>query len=396
MTSALPATPASAGERPTILVVDDTPANLSLLANLLKEQYRVKIANNGNKALDLAFATPPDLILLDIMMPEIDGYEVCRRLQAHPATARVPVIFLTAKNETEDEELGFSVGAVDFIHKPISPPIVAARVNTHLQIKKWHDCLQEKNEQLHAASERVQEELDLARNMQQAILPQQFPDDGYCSVHAAMFPARELGGDFYDCFRLMDGRYGVLIADVSGKGVGAAFFMAVSRTVLMDLAITGSAPSEVFAKANDMLCDRNPMELFVTVGYAIYNPADGQLVYASAGHHPPLLRRASGLVESLQCPMDIALGIMPGMDYADNHANLAPGDTLLLYTDGVTEAFAANGEAYGDARLHAWFENIQPDGAASPVVDGLVSHVAAFVNGAEASDDLTCLVLCRK
>ena len=132
-------------ERPTVLVVDDTPANLSLLSNLLKDHYRIKVANNGPKALALAVAAPPDLVLLDIMMPEMDGYEVCRRLKANAATRQVPVIFLTAKTETEDEELGFSVGAVDFIHKPISPPIVAARVRTHLEIKSWHDFLQDQN-----------------------------------------------------------------------------------------------------------------------------------------------------------------------------------------------------------------------------------------------------------
>jgi putative two-component system response regulator len=135
----------STTERPTILVVDDTPANLSLLSNLLKEQYRIKVANNGIKALELAAASPPDLVLLDIMMPEMDGFEVCRRLKAAAATRTVPVIFLTAKTEIEDEEQGFSVGAVDFIHKPISPPIVAARVKTHLEIKSWRDFLQNQN-----------------------------------------------------------------------------------------------------------------------------------------------------------------------------------------------------------------------------------------------------------
>jgi adenylate cyclase len=136
----------SANERATILVVDDTPANLSLLTSLLKEQYRIKVASNGIKALELAAAAPPDMVLLDIMMPEMDGYEVCRRLKASEATRQVPVIFLTAKTEVEDEELGFSVGAVDFIHKPISPPIVAARVRTHLEIKSLHDSLRVQNQ----------------------------------------------------------------------------------------------------------------------------------------------------------------------------------------------------------------------------------------------------------
>lgn len=256
--------------------------------------------------------------------------------------------------------------------------------------------LAEKNEQLSAVGARVQEEINLARNVQLAILPQQFPDEANWSVHASMFPARELGGDFYDCFALPDGRYGILVADVSGKGVGAAFFMAVSRTVLLDQAISGRAPADVLARANDLLCERNPMELFVTACYGIYDPRDGSLVYSNAGHHPPLLRRLAGDVEALPCTRDIALGVMSDMGYTDHTATLAPGDTLLLYTDGVTEAFSTDNVAYGDDRLLNWLAGINPDAGASGLVDSLVKDVEMFVNGAEASDDLTCLVLCRK
>ncbi|MGL4410425.1 MAG: SpoIIE family protein phosphatase [Zoogloea sp.] len=256
--------------------------------------------------------------------------------------------------------------------------------------------LAEKNDALSAANGRVQEELMLARNMQLAILPQHFPDEKTWSVHASMFPARELGGDFYDCFPLPDGRYGVLVADVSGKGVGAAFFMAVSRTVILDLATTGQSPGKVLAQANDLLCARNPMDLFVTACYAIFDPASGILVYASAGHHSPLLRRPNGRVEPLPCSQDIALGCMPEMHYHEEKALMAEGDTLLLYTDGVTEAFSAKGEAYGDERLLRWFASVKQTESAAAVIDSLVRDVAAFVNGAEASDDLTCLILRRK
>lgn len=255
--------------------------------------------------------------------------------------------------------------------------------------------LAEKNEALRAAGERVQEELDLARAMQLAILPQHFPAEDDWAVHAAMYPARELGGDFYDCFPLADGRCGVLVADVSGKGVGAAFFMAVSRTVLLDLAMTGDSPARVLAAANELLCERNPMELFVTACYAIYNPLDGTLVYASAGHPPPLRRAADGKVMALPCVMDVALGWMPALEYTDQHATLAAGEALLLYTDGITEAFSVTGEAYGEARLMQWFA-ASGEASASATVVSLVRDVASFVNGAEASDDLTCLVLRRK
>jgi serine phosphatase RsbU (regulator of sigma subunit)/anti-sigma regulatory factor (Ser/Thr protein kinase) len=256
--------------------------------------------------------------------------------------------------------------------------------------------LAEKNEQLSAVAARVQEEINLARNVQLAILPQQFPNEATWSVHASMFPARDLGGDFYDCFALPNGRYGILVADVSGKGVGAAFFMAVSRTVLLDQALSARSPATVLARANELLCERNPMELFVTACYGVYDPQDGSLVYANAGHHPPLLRRLAGGVEALPCSRDIALGLVSDMDYTNHTATLAAGDTLLLYTDGVTEAFSTHNEAYGDARLLAWLAASKPAAGASGLVDSLVKDVEIFVNGAEASDDLTCLVLCRK
>jgi serine phosphatase RsbU (regulator of sigma subunit)/anti-sigma regulatory factor (Ser/Thr protein kinase) len=256
--------------------------------------------------------------------------------------------------------------------------------------------LGERNHQLRKAAQRVAEELDLARNMQKAILPQTFPDEAGWAVSAAMHPARELGGDFYDCFALPGGRYGVLVADVSGKGVGAAFFMAVARTVLLDLALSDLPPEEVLAKGNDLICDRNPMELFVTACYAVFDPLSGALAYASAGHHAPLVRRTDGRAERLPCANDVALGVMPGLSYCLASATLHPREALLLYTDGVTEAFNGASEAYGDDRLTAWMEAAAPDAAAGDLVTSLVADVAAFVDVEEASDDLTCLVLCRK
>lgn len=135
-------------KRPTILVIDDEPFNLSLLDEILNKNYTIQKASNGPEALDLAFATPPDLVLIDVMMPGMDGFEVCRQIKKNATTMHVPVIFITAKNEIKDEELGFSVGASDFIHKPISAPIVAARVRTHLKIKLMQDFLRSENVKL--------------------------------------------------------------------------------------------------------------------------------------------------------------------------------------------------------------------------------------------------------
>jgi serine phosphatase RsbU (regulator of sigma subunit) len=263
-------------------------------------------------------------------------------------------------------------------------------------LKTLVDALGNKNEELYAVNHRVHEELNLARSVQLAILPQVFPSDPTWSVHACMHPARELGGDFYDCFPLPDGRHGILVADVSGKGVGAAFFMAVSRTVLLDSALTVRTPAQVLALANDLLCARNPMDLFVTACYALYDPRDGTLVYASAGHHAPLIRREGGTVETLTTSMDMALGVLPDMQYSEHIACLSRGDALLMFTDGVTEAFSHQDVAYGEERLIQWLSESPTQGDAKVIVDSLIQDVALFVAGAEASDDLTCLVLCRK
>jgi putative two-component system response regulator len=150
-------------ERPEVLIVDDTPVNLLLLTRILEKEYLIRSARSGQEALNTSFASPPDLILLDIMMPEMDGFEVCRRLKDNPSTTHIPVIFITAKNEVEDEELGFSLGAADFIHKPISAPIVMSRVRTHLKIKFMQDYLLYENSLLQKDAKQQSMELEQIR-----------------------------------------------------------------------------------------------------------------------------------------------------------------------------------------------------------------------------------------
>ena len=155
----------NASKRPTVMVVDDTQLNLSLMDNILKSTYDVQLASSGAQALEMAKASAPDLVLLDVMMPEMDGFEVCRRLKADAATANIPVIFVTAKNEVKDEELGFELGASDFIHKPVSAPVVAARVKTHLKIKFLQDYLLKENARLMEHAEQHASELEQIKGL---------------------------------------------------------------------------------------------------------------------------------------------------------------------------------------------------------------------------------------
>ncbi|MBN8998326.1 MAG: SpoIIE family protein phosphatase, partial [Rhizobiales bacterium] len=253
--------------------------------------------------------------------------------------------------------------------------------------------LEHKNGLLEEAARRVEAELGAARSLQAAMLPQILPANPAFSGTAAMLPAREMGGDFYDFFALDDHRLGLVIADVSGKGVPAAFFMAISRTVLQSFARESGSPGECLARSNDVLCAQNPMELFVTAFYGILDAQTGLLTYANGGHNPPLaVRRGDGRVEEVPRTGGLALGVMAEVAYAERSVQLAPGDTLFLYTDGISEAMDPSGHEFTEERLKASL-----DGAASKsvevVLSGVTGALSDFVGGAPQSDDITCLVI---
>lgn len=375
-----------------ILVVDDTPSNIQSLAATLKPAgYQVLVATNGQQALDVMAKVRPDLILLDIMMPIMDGFEACANIKANADWHDIPIIFLTAKTETADLVKGFELGAVDYVSKPFNAHELMARVHTHLTVDRLRTSVSEKNAALEKAQQQMSAELDLARAMQVAILPSRFPVAVGCDGAARMLPATTMGGDFYDFIELPGGRIGLVMADVSGKGVPAAFFMAVARTNLNALAATASGPADCLQRTNDVLLTQNPMDLFVTVFYAVFDPATGVLTYSNGGHNPPLLRRANGQVEMLTSAAGLVLGMFPA-SYDEDMAQLAPGDTLVLYTDGVTEAFNVEVQMYEEARL---VERVRDDGGATAkgLVTAIFDSVIGFSGAAPQSDDITVAVL---
>jgi serine phosphatase RsbU (regulator of sigma subunit) len=375
-----------------ILVVDDTPSNIQSLAATLKPAgYQVLVATNGQQALDVMAKVRPDLILLDIMMPIMDGFEACANIKANADWHDIPIIFLTAKTETADLVKGFELGAVDYVSKPFNAHELMARVHTHLTVDRLRTSVSEKNAALEKAQQQMSAELDLARAMQVAILPSRFPVAVGCDGAARMLPATTMGGDFYDFIELPGGRIGLVMADVSGKGVPAAFFMAVARTNLNALAATASGPADCLQRTNDVLLTQNPMDLFVTVFYAVFDPATGVLTYSNGGHNPPLLRRANGQVEMLTSAAGLVLGMFPA-SYDEDMAQLAPGDTLVLYTDGVTEAFNVDVQMYEEARL---VERVRDDGGATAkgLVTAIFDSVIGFSGAAPQSDDITVAVL---
>ncbi|MEO5373775.1 MAG: PP2C family protein-serine/threonine phosphatase [Alphaproteobacteria bacterium] len=239
----------------------------------------------------------------------------------------------------------------------------------------------------------LQRELGIASSMQIAILPKALPGRETFEIYGTMTPAKDVGGDFYDFFMIDETRLGVVVADVSGKGVPAAFFMAIARTLLKATALFGGPPGECLAKLNDLLAENNDQEMFVTIFYGIYHEDSGRLDYANGGHNPPLWLHG-GEVSRLEGTGGMALAMIDGLSYAETSVTLAPGDSLFLYTDGVTEAFDPDDVAFGEERLTETLTRLA-DAPAREIPAAVTAEVDAFVRGAAPSDDITCVALRR-
>ena len=351
-----------------LMVVDDTEANIDILLETLADDYKLVVATDGESAIEDIKKSPPDLILLDIMMPGMDGYEVCQKLKEMEITRNIPVIFLTALKKEGDEARGLGLGAVDYITKPFNPELVKARVRNHLDLKRHRNHLEELVEkrtqeiaerqrveyQLRAAKEKIESELNIAAEIQRSILPSTFPAfPEHCEfdLYAMMTPAREVGGDFYDFFFFDDDHLAVIIADVSDKGVPAALFMMISRTIFRSIAKQRKSPSQILAETNDLLCEGNDTGMFVTAYIAFYHLPTGRLTYSSGGHNPALLFGPNDVCRELTCKHGTALGVRPGQSYKEYVDKLETGQILVLYTDGVTEACSPHEELFGVDRF---------------------------------------------
>ena len=379
-----------------ILIVDDTPINLRLLGQMLVEHgYQVRPVPDGAMALDAVHAEPPDLILLDILMPGMDGYEVCEQLKAHTHTRDIPIIFISALDATEDKVKAFATGGVDYVTKPFQIEEVLARVETHLALRRLQKQLQD-------ANRRMERELALAGQVQASFLPRALPGIPGWQLAVALNPARETSGDFYDVNLLPNGCLGLLVADVVDKGVGAALFMALSWSLIRTYAAEHPMqPEAVLSAVNHSILKETSAHQFVTVFYGILDPVTGTLIYCNAGHCPPYLFRAQSWAELQKLgPTGAALGIFEDRPWVQGVVQLAPGDALVLYTDGVTEARKGPGSLFGDERLlRAVRTGLESRGTQEPsaqdVVDAIMMEVGQFVSGAPQSDDIALMVLVR-
>ena len=374
-----------------ILIVDDTPTNLGVISGALSDTYRTKVATNGQKALAIARAEDkPDLILLDVMMPEMDGYEVCTRLKADSATQEIPVIFLTGQTSVEDETRGFSVGAVDYVHKPFSPAIVKARVHSHIQLR-------EARSQLAKQLDAVNAELELAHEIQLSILPHHLPRLPGLDIAVRFLPMASVGGDFYDFIRVGDKQLGILIADVSGHGLSSALIASMLQVALAGQVAHASNPGKVLVGLNRAVSGKFSNN-FVTAAY-VYVDLESKLIrYAGAGH-PPLMqfRGSTGRVGQIM-ENGLVLGVVEDAPYDSLEIPLELGDRYVLYTDGILEAANPSQEMYGAERLMHFLErNCSLN--ADQFADALLADVASWTERSgeqNQQDDITLLVFDSK
>ncbi len=377
-----------------ILVVDDETDLEPLMLQRMRRhiragEYSFVFAHNGIEALELLNQDDDiDMVISDINMPQMDGLTLLEQIPKVDPNIRSVII--SAYGDMKNIRTAMNRGAFDFVTKPLDFDdlrITIERTVSHLV--EWRDALSSRDKLV-----MLQNELDVARKMQQSILPTLFPRGSDYRSFASMEPARDVGGDFYDMLRLEGGRIGLSIADVSGKGVPAALFMMSSRTLLKGAAIGNLHPGAVLQEVNNLLVEDNETMMFVTLLYAVYDPASGQLTYANGGHNAPLIRHADGSSTMLPLTGGTALGVVGGLDYRQETIRLLPGDILVLYTDGVTEAMNVAGEEFGVERLRevlAATPSDDPQEVNKAVFDG----VQAFAGGAPQFDDITCLTLCR-
>jgi sigma-B regulation protein RsbU (phosphoserine phosphatase) len=369
----------------TILVVDDSPVNLQVLVRTLHGSgHRILAARDGRAALDIARRARPDLMLLDVMMPELDGFEVCRVVKAQPETADTLVIFLSALGEVSDKVSGLELGAIDYITKPIQAEEVLARVANHL-------TRQHLERELRRSRDRLERELISAGDMQRFILPAALPSHPSAGFAAFYQPSRNAGGDYFDVLDLGDGRFGIIVADVSGHGAPAAIVMAMIRAVVHSYPGVADDPPALLHYLNRHFRYLWDTAMFATGIYAVLDANRRVLRLSCAGHPAPLLIRGEAVapvvVESVIALLWNELG-----DVACVEHPLQAGDRIVFFTDGITDRQAPDGTMYEGERLTS---ALTPLGTLDPraIVDRTMAELDTFARGHEPDDDQTLLVV---
>ena len=378
-----------------ILVVDDEP-DLELLVRqrmrpeIRSGKYVFSFAANGVEALQsLRENHAIDMVVSDINMPQMDGLSLLEHIPS--VNPEVKYIIVSAYGDMRNIRTAMNRGAFDFVIKPLDFEdfrITIERTKSHLA--EWKDARDSRDKLM-----TLQSELDVASNMQQSILPTIFPKGDDYEIHGTMMPARNVGGDFFDIIPLELNRIGLAVADVSDKGIPAALFMMSSRTLLKGTAIGLATPGKVLTELNSILHDDNKTTMFVTMLYALYEPDTGVFSYSNGGHCNPIVIHSNGDCSELSTTDGVVLGVVPELEYVEKSAIIRPGETVIMYSDGVSEATNSQGEEFGLERLFRAFGGQAPR-SAEEANERILAAVAEFAGETSQSDDVTCLALHRR
>lgn len=383
-----------------ILSVDDENDLEVLLTQyfrrkIRKGEYEFYFAHNGIEALRMLLEQPDiDIILSDINMPEMDGLTLLTKINElrNPA---LKCIMVSAYGDMGNIRTAMNNGAFDFATKPIDLDDLSVTIEKAIEQINFVKNSQQEHQQL----EMIKTDLAVAAEIQQAILPKQLPsfkqNDGKFDLAKVMIPAKDIGGDFYDFFQIDDNRMGLVMADVSGKGIPAAIFMAVSRTTIHISGLQQDyTAADCLRVSNQMLCKESADNMFVTVFYAIYNVKTGEINYCNAGHNPPYILRKDGTLERLPNSDSGMLGVFDFFEFTDEYVKLGECDMLMMYTDGVDEACNIQNEEFTDERLEQVLKACQGV-SCQETIDKVLACVKEFTGNASQSDDITMMTVKR-
>ena len=353
-----------------------------------EKAYDFEFASNGVEALNKITEYPEiGIVLSDINMPEMDGLTLLTKLR-EMQNPGLKTVIISAYGDMDNIRTAMNRGAFDFITKPVNFNDLEITIDKTreeiMSVRRWlreHDQLVS-----------IQNDLNISREIQQAILPKKFPpfpDKKSFDVYASMVAANEVGGDFYDFFLIDNNRLGFVIGDVSGKGISAAIFMAVSRTLIRATGLKGDTVSECMYHVNNLLCKESVSSMFVTVFYGILNTQTGEVEYVNAGHNPPYVVSSNG-IKKVEMTDGLALGVLNDFSFKSKKVQLKKDEKLVLCTDGVVEAFNRELAAYSEERFES-FLNSHGNLPVDKIIKESFHDVCGFVDGAPQSDDITLL-----
>ena len=385
-----------------ILIVDDEPFNVDYLEQELEDlNYITATAINGQDALEKIVSESPDLVLLDIMMPIMDGFSVLEKVKADPAIRNIPIIVISANNDLQSVVKGIQLGAEDYLPKPFEPTLLKARIQSSLEKKHLRDM-----QDLYLKS--IEREMNIARDIQKEFLPAQLPDVPGWEIASYFEAAKEVAGDFYDAFTLPDGTLTFLVADVCGKGIGAALFMTLFRSLIHAASISDQfspgqeqkslSPAErlqhVISLTNNYVAETHEeSNMFATVFIGILDPVSGKLSYINGGNEPPLIVGKDGKVHTTLTRTGPAIGAIAQAKFTVKETTLASDDLLVAFTDGIPDTQNIDGEFFGNERLR---ELLMNHSSPTQLLNEIELDLGQFIGEAEQFDDITLLAIKRK